>query len=83
MLVEDVMTPHPVTTTAGATIQQALVLLDTYCVTSLPVVDTAGGVVVGRKGVEVGVLSRSDVVHVLARADVATTSAVAEALEPS
>jgi CBS-domain-containing membrane protein len=137
MLVEDVMTAHPVTVTEAATVQEALQLLDTYSVTSLPVVDAAGRIrgvvseadlirdrilpdpihreapgfrqptplplvgdvctrhavtahphddladvvdlltstaiksvpVVDRKGVVLGVLSRSDVVHVLARTD--------------
>ncbi len=137
MFVEDVMTTHPVTVTEAATVQEALQLLDTYSVTSLPVVDPAGRIrgvvseadlirdrvrpdplhreapgsrpptplplvgdvcsrhavtahphddladvvelltstaiksvpVVDRKGVVLGVLSRSDVVHLLARAD--------------
>jgi CBS-domain-containing membrane protein len=137
MFVEDVMTGHPITVTEAVTVEEALQLLDTYSVTSLPVVDSAGRIrgvvseadlirdrvlpdplhreapgsrrpaplplvgdvcsrhavtahphddladvvdlltstaiksvpVVDRKGVVLGVLSRSDVVHVLARTD--------------
>ncbi len=55
MYVEDVMTPHPVTTTVSARVEEALALLDRYRVTSLPVVDETGRIQ--------GVVSEADLIR--------------------
>ena len=60
-VVDDVMTAHPVTVPPDEDLVKAVDLITTTTVKSLPVVD--------RKGHLVGVLSRSDVVRLLARAD--------------
>lgn len=59
--VDDVMSPHPVTVPPEEDLVKAVDLLTSTTVKSLPVVD--------RKGHLLGVLSRSDVVRLLARAD--------------
>ncbi|WP_121251455.1 HPP family protein [Nocardioides ferulae] len=55
MLVQDVMTPHPVTVRTGTTIKQALTLMARYRVTSLPVVNGAGRIQ--------GVVSEADLIR--------------------
>lgn len=59
--VEDVMTAHPVTVRPDVDLVDAVELLTSTTVKSVPVVD--------RHGTLCGVLSRSDVVRLLARAD--------------
>jgi acetoin utilization protein AcuB len=59
MLVEDLMTPYPVTVTRQTTVRDALDLFDRHSLGCLPVVD--------RRGALVGVLTRTDVVGFLAR----------------
>lgn len=59
--VERVMSTHPVTVRPDVDLVEAVDLLTSTTVKSLPVVDRAGRLV--------GVLSRSDVVRLLARAD--------------
>ena len=59
--VEDVMTPHPVTVYPETDLAAAVELLTSTTVKSVPVVD--------RHGHLRGVLSRSDIVRLLARAD--------------
>ncbi len=59
--VEDVMTPHAVSVHPDTELKQAVELMTTTTVKSVPVVDDHGRVV--------GMLSRADVVRVLARAD--------------
>lgn len=59
--VEQVMSTHPVTVHPDADLVQAVDLLTSTTVKSLPVVDRAGRLA--------GVLSRSDVIRLLARAD--------------
>jgi CBS domain-containing protein len=59
--VEDVMSRHPLTVTADTDIADAVELLTSSAVKSVPVVDD--------RGRTVGMLSRHDVVHVLARTD--------------
>ncbi len=59
--VEEVMSGHPLTVRPDTDLVQAVDLLTSTAVKSLPVVDRAGRLE--------GVLSRSDVVRVLARAD--------------
>lgn len=60
-MVEDVMSTHPVTVHPDADLEQAVELLTSTTVKSVPVVD--------RNGHLEGVLSRSDVVRLLARSD--------------
>ncbi|MGZ5400375.1 MAG: CBS domain-containing protein [Nocardioides sp.] len=60
-IVEQVMSTHPVTVRPDADLVQAVDLLTSTVVKSLPVVDRAGRLA--------GVLSRSDVIRLLARAD--------------
>ena len=60
-LIDEVMTPHAVTVEAHTDLSVAVELMTSTSVKSLPVVDHASRVV--------GVISRSDVVHLLARAD--------------
>jgi CBS-domain-containing membrane protein len=59
--VEEVMSGHPVTVRANTDLAEAVDLLTSTTVKSLPVVDHAGRLE--------GVLSRSDIVRLLARAD--------------
>jgi len=59
--VEDVMTPHPVTVYPETDLVEAVELLTSTTVKSVPVVDRHGNLL--------GVLSRSDIVRLLARAD--------------
>ena len=63
-LVGDVCTRHAVTAHPHDDLADVVELLTSTAIKSVPVVD--------RKGVVLGVLSRSDVVHVLARADAGT-----------
>jgi CBS domain-containing protein len=60
LLVADVMSCHPVTVTGDTDLAVAIDLMTTTAVKSLPVLD-AGGLV--------GMVSRRDVIHVLARSD--------------
>ena len=60
-VVEDVMSPHPVTVHPETDLAEAVELLTSTTVKSVPVVD--------RQGYLKGVLSRSDIVRLLARAD--------------
>lgn len=60
-VVEEVMTPHAVTVLPDSDLAEAVELLTSTVVKSLPVVD--------RRGRLVGMVSRSDVVRVLARGD--------------
>jgi CBS-domain-containing membrane protein len=69
-VVEDVYTPHAVTVGLHDDLADAVELLTSTTVKSLPVVD--------RAGVVVGMLSRSDVVHLLARADSQIAAGVTE-----
>ena len=55
MLVQDVMTPHPVTVRVSASVKEALALLAKYGVTSLPVVNSAGKIS--------GVVSEADLIR--------------------
>ena len=55
MLVQDVMTPHPVTVRVSASVKEALSLLAKYGVTSLPVVNSAGKIS--------GVVSEADLIR--------------------
>lgn len=59
--VGDVMTYHPLTVTADVDLAEAVEVMTSTSLKSLPVVDGDGRVV--------GMLSRSDVVHLLARLD--------------
>lgn len=59
--VDDVMTPHPVTVYPETDLAEAVELLTSTTVKSVPVVDRGGHLR--------GVLSRSDIVRLLARAD--------------
>lgn len=61
LVVGEVMTPHAVTVHPDTELAQAVDLITTTSIKSVPVVDHDGGVK--------GMLSRSDVVRVLARAD--------------
>ena len=60
-VVEDVMSPHPVTVNPETDLAESVELLTSTTVKSVPVVD--------RQGYLKGVLSRSDIVRLLARAD--------------
>ena len=66
--VEEVYTPHAVTVRENDDLAEAVELMTTTSVKSLPVVDDRGRVI--------GVVSRSDVVRVLARADSAIETEV-------
>jgi CBS domain-containing protein len=68
---EDVMSFHPVTVAPSTDLAEATELMTSATVKSLPVVDD---------GVVVGVVSRRDVVRVLARADAAIAAEVGELL---
>jgi CBS-domain-containing membrane protein len=70
--VAEVYTPHAVTVRSHDDLADAVELLTSTAIKSVPVVD--------RKGVVVGVLSRSDVVHVLARGDSVIEAGIAEQL---
>jgi CBS-domain-containing membrane protein len=70
--VADVYTPHAVTVRRHDDLADAVELLTSTAIKSVPVVD--------RKGVVVGVLSRSDVVHVLARGDSAIEAGITDQL---
>lgn len=61
MFVQDVMTRRPVTVRGDTDVAEAVELMTSTTVKSLPVVDEHGRVV--------GVVSRRDVVHALARPD--------------
>jgi CBS domain-containing protein len=67
--VADVMSGHPVTVTSDAELASAVELLTSTVVKSVPVVD---------RGRLVGMLSRSDVIRVLARGDEAIEAEVDE-----
>ena len=58
--VEEVMSTHPMTVSTDADLRDAVELMTSTAVKSIPVVD---------RGRVVGVVSRSDVVHLLARSD--------------
>lgn len=73
--VDDVMTTHPVTVHPDTDLADAVDLLTSTTVKSVPVVDGAG--------VLRGVLSRSDVVRLLARADQDIESEIDELLRTS
>ena len=60
-IVSEVMNAHPITVSPDGDLQDAIELMTTTAIKSLPVVDHNGRVV--------GVVSRRDVVHVLARPD--------------
>ncbi|MGZ4436231.1 MAG: CBS domain-containing protein [Nocardioides sp.] len=68
-IVEDVMTGHPVTADAGDDLAAVVELLTTTTVKSVPVLD---------RGHLVGMLSRRDVVHLLARDDERIEAEVSE-----
>ncbi|WP_372734535.1 HPP family protein [Nocardioides sp.] len=72
-LVGDVYTPHAVTVGPHDDVTAAVELLTSSVIKSVPVVD--------RRGMIVGVLSRSDIVHVLTRADADIEGAVTEMLK--
>lgn len=75
MLVEDVMTPHPVTATATTSVKEALGLLDRYSVSSLPVVDGHGRIC--------GVVSETDLIRERVHRDPRARASVAASNDPS